>query len=171
MPAPTPTPSKTRSWLFAPGDSPRKMENAAGGAADIVILDLEDAVATANKPEARRMIAEFLRANEQDRARLWGRVNPLDGDWTAEDLDAAIAGCERVRDHVASLRRQLRLREELEILRRDNDRLKRIKKAEELQLPQSPAASPRKKRKVASKVTGAASGGDVEMSEAPSPGT
>ena len=73
---------------------------------------------------------------------------------TAEELDAAIAGCERVRDHVASLRRQLRLREELEILRRDNDRLKRIKK-----------------RKVTSEVTGAASGGDVEMSEAPSPGT
>ena len=40
MPAPTPTPAKTRSWLFAPGDSARKMEKAAGGPADIVILDL-----------------------------------------------------------------------------------------------------------------------------------
>ncbi len=90
MPAPTPTPAKTRSWLFAPGDSARKMEKAAGGPADIVILDLEDAVATANKPEARRMVAEFLRANEQDRARLWVRINPLDGDWTREDLDAVM---------------------------------------------------------------------------------
>ena len=90
-----------------------------------------------------------------------------------------IAGCERVRDHVASLRRQLRLREELEILRQDNDRLKRIREAkiEELreELEQLRRDNDRlkrtKKRKVTSEVTGAASGGDVEMSEAPSPGT
>ena len=31
-----------RSWLFAPGDSERKMEKAAAGPADIVILDLEE---------------------------------------------------------------------------------------------------------------------------------
>lgn len=34
-----------RSWLFAPGDSERKMEKATAGGADIVIFDLEDAVA------------------------------------------------------------------------------------------------------------------------------
>lgn len=39
-----------RSWLFAPGDSERKMEKAAAGAADIVLFDLEDAVAEAEKP-------------------------------------------------------------------------------------------------------------------------
>ena len=82
--------SKMRSWLFAPGDSARKMEKAAGGTADIVILDLEDAVAIPNKPEARRMVADFLAANDQDRARLWVRVNPLDGEWTTEDLDAVM---------------------------------------------------------------------------------
>ena len=97
---------------------------------------------------------------------------------TAEDLDAAIAGCERVRDHVASLRRQLRLREELEILRRDNDRLKRIREAkieelrEELeQLRRDNDRLKRTKKRKTSNVTGAVSGGDVEMSEAPSPGT
>ena len=42
-----------RSWLFAPGDSERKMEKATAGAADIVIFDLEDAVAEGEKPKAR----------------------------------------------------------------------------------------------------------------------
>lgn len=87
---PVQTLPKMRSWLFAPGDSARKMEKAAAGPADIVILDLEDAVAISNKPEARRMVAAFLRDNAGDAARLWVRVNPLDGDWTAEDLDAIV---------------------------------------------------------------------------------
>lgn len=39
-----------RSWLFAPGDSERKMEKAAAGAADIVLLDLEDAVTEEGNP-------------------------------------------------------------------------------------------------------------------------
>ena len=85
-----PASSKMRSWLFAPGDSARKMEKACAGAADIVILDLEDAVAMPNKPEARRMVADFLAANGADRDRLWVRVNPLDGEWTGEDLDAVM---------------------------------------------------------------------------------
>jgi len=42
-----------RLLLFAPGDSERKMEKATAGAADIVILDLEDAVAEATKPSRR----------------------------------------------------------------------------------------------------------------------
>ncbi len=59
-----------RSWLFAPGDSERKMEKATAGTADIVILDLEDAVAEAEKPRARSMVATFLAANAKHRARL-----------------------------------------------------------------------------------------------------
>ena len=38
-----------RSSLFAPGDSERKMLKAAEGAADIVLVDLEDAVAEDGK--------------------------------------------------------------------------------------------------------------------------
>lgn len=83
-------PPKMRSWLFAPGDSARKMEKALAGPADIVILDLEDAVAIPQKPEARRMVAEFLAQNAEHRARIWVRVNPLDGEWTAADLDAVM---------------------------------------------------------------------------------
>lgn len=80
---------RMRSWLFAPGDSDKKMAKAAGGAADIVILDLEDAVAEPNKPAARAMVAAFLGGcGDAERARLWVRVNPLDGPHTATDLNA-----------------------------------------------------------------------------------
>ena len=80
---------RMRSWLFAPGDSDKKMAKAAEGEADIVIFDLEDAVIESGKPAARAAIAEFLGSkNEQERARLWVRVNPLDGEWTADDLAA-----------------------------------------------------------------------------------
>ncbi len=80
-----------RSWLFAPGDSERKMEKAAAGPADVVILDLEDAVAEESKPRAREMISAFLREqSEEARQRLWVRVNPLDGPHTLADLAAVM---------------------------------------------------------------------------------
>lgn len=80
-----------RSWLFAPGDSERKMEKAAAGAADIVVLDLEDAVAESGKPKSRTMISDFLAARpKEDRRRLWVRINPLDGPHALADLAAVV---------------------------------------------------------------------------------
>jgi citrate lyase subunit beta/citryl-CoA lyase len=80
-----------RSWLFAPGDSEKKTAKAAAGPADVVILDLEDAVAEEAKPTARRMVADFLAAQpDADRARLWVRINPLDGSHALADLAAVI---------------------------------------------------------------------------------
>jgi citrate lyase subunit beta/citryl-CoA lyase len=81
-------PLTMRSWLFAPGDSDRKMTKAVASAADVVLLDLEDAVTPGNKPVARTMIHDFLQANAADRARIWVRVNPLDGPHTLTDLAA-----------------------------------------------------------------------------------
>ncbi|SMQ74080.1 citrate lyase subunit beta / citryl-CoA lyase [Altererythrobacter xiamenensis] len=81
---------KMRSWLFAPGDSEKKMAKAADGCADIVIFDLEDAVAPEKKAEARGLIHDFLGRYSGDRARLWVRVNPLDGPYTLEDLAAVM---------------------------------------------------------------------------------
>jgi citrate lyase subunit beta/citryl-CoA lyase len=81
-------PLKMRSWLFAPGDSERKMTKAVEGTADIVLLDLEDAVAIENKPLARRTVHDFLKANKAQRGRIWVRVNPLDGPYTLTDLAA-----------------------------------------------------------------------------------
>lgn len=79
-----------RSWLFAPGDSERKMDKAAAGAADIVIFDLEDAVVEAEKPKARSSVAAFLKANAQHRSRLWVRINPLQGPHALADLAAVM---------------------------------------------------------------------------------
>jgi citrate lyase subunit beta/citryl-CoA lyase len=78
-----------RSLLFVPGDRPDRMEKALHAGADGLILDLEDAVAPAAKPEARRAVAQFLDANPT--RRLWVRINPLDGMEAEKDL-AAILG-------------------------------------------------------------------------------
>ena len=77
-----------RSWLFAPGDSEKKMAKAAASSADIVLFDLEDAVATENKPLARQLVHAMLAEHGSIRQRLWVRVNPLDGAWTLDDLAA-----------------------------------------------------------------------------------
>ena len=81
-----------RSWLFAPGDSTRKMEKATAGPADVVIFDLEDAVAETEKPRARTSIATFLASQPADRSRLWVRINPLQGPDALADLAAVMPG-------------------------------------------------------------------------------
>jgi citrate lyase subunit beta/citryl-CoA lyase len=78
-----------RSWLFAPGDSDKKMGKAIASAADIALLDLEDSVSPENKPAARAMVAEQIAA-AQERARLWVRINPLTTADCIADLAAII---------------------------------------------------------------------------------
>lgn len=86
----THTPATARSWLFAPGDSEKKMTKAMEGEADIVLIDLEDAVAPDAKAAARPMVHDFIKANPQQRARLWVRINPFDGPHTLADLAAVM---------------------------------------------------------------------------------
>ncbi len=74
--ADTPALPRMRSWLFAPGDSEKKMGKAIASPADIALLDLEDSVSPENKPAARLMVAEQIAANA-NRARLWVRINPV----------------------------------------------------------------------------------------------
>jgi len=81
-------PVSARSWLFAPGDSERKMTKAMEGEADIVLIDLEDAVAPDNKANARPMVHDFIKAHPEQRHRLWVRINPFDGPYTLADLAA-----------------------------------------------------------------------------------
>lgn len=80
-----------RSWLFAPGDSERKMEKATASPADAVLFDLEDAVAPEAKPKARAMVSAFLQAQTEDRSRLWVRINPLQGPYALSDLAAVVS--------------------------------------------------------------------------------
>jgi citrate lyase subunit beta / citryl-CoA lyase len=79
---------RLRSLLFVPGDRPDRMEKALKCGADALILDLEDAVAASARPEARRTVAAFLSANNP--ARLWVRINPLDGAEADKDLQAVL---------------------------------------------------------------------------------
>ena len=79
-----------RSWLFAPGDSERKMEKATAGAADVAIFDLEDAVMVSEKPKSRAMVAAFLKGNAKHRERLWVRINPIQGPFARDDLAAVM---------------------------------------------------------------------------------
>src|ERR671914_807895 len=56
-----------RSFLFVPGDSQRKFENAKKTAADALILDLEDSITPDEKIAARRTVREMLDARRPRR--------------------------------------------------------------------------------------------------------
>ena len=56
-----------RTALFAPGSKDRVMAKALESGADAVILDLEDSVAIAAKPEARKLVAALIEARSCER--------------------------------------------------------------------------------------------------------
>lgn len=78
-----------RSFLFVPGDSARKFERAREGAADALILDLEDSVAQTQKDAAREITRGMLAA-ERNTQSLFVRVNALDSGRTLGDLAAVM---------------------------------------------------------------------------------
>ena len=81
-----------RSELSTPGTSEKMIVKAAASTADLVFLDLEDAVAPAEKEKARQPIVAAL--NELD----WGkktravRINGTHTHWCADDLTAVVEG-------------------------------------------------------------------------------
>ncbi|HVC56121.1 MAG TPA: CoA ester lyase [Stellaceae bacterium] len=77
-----------RSFLFAPGNHARRVEKALSLDADAVILDLEDAVATAEKPATRALVAAALQRTR--RGRLYVRVNAVDSEFCYGDLVAVV---------------------------------------------------------------------------------
>lgn len=74
-----------RTFLFTPGDRPDRFGKAAASAADVVVLDLEDAVSPARKPEAREHIRAWLR----DGNTAVVRINAAGTPW--HDSDVAMA--------------------------------------------------------------------------------
>ncbi|MEU8400083.1 CoA ester lyase [Nonomuraea sp. NPDC048892] len=62
------------TWLYVPGDRPERFDKAVASGADVVIIDLEDAVAPAKKDEARRNAVAYLRAQHGRPAR-WPRLH------------------------------------------------------------------------------------------------
>src|SRR5690348_3864192 len=81
-----------RSFLFVPADSERKLAKGLESGADALILDLEDSVAAANRPTARRLAREFLEAYGPDRLLRYVRINPLASGLALDDLAATVAG-------------------------------------------------------------------------------
>lgn len=78
-----------RSVLYMPGSNARAIEKARTLSADGVILDLEDAVAPDAKADARRQVAEAVKAGGFGTREVFIRVNGIDTPWHAEDLSAA----------------------------------------------------------------------------------
>lgn len=81
---------RMRSLLFVPGDSERKFAKACESGADVLILDLEDAVAPAQKPAARERVAGLL---DRQASRQWAffvRINALDTGLALDDLTAVV---------------------------------------------------------------------------------
>lgn len=81
---------RLRSLLFVPGDSERKFAKACEAGADVLILDLEDAVAPAQKDMARGQVADWLDRAGEVAPLLFIRVNPLDTGLTGRDLAAVV---------------------------------------------------------------------------------
>ena len=80
-----------RSVLFLPASNPKAVIKARELAADVVILDLEDAVAPEAKQAARAAAVAAVTEGGWGRRELVIRVNGLDGPWGADDLAAVAA--------------------------------------------------------------------------------
>ncbi|MEO7386641.1 MAG: CoA ester lyase [Gammaproteobacteria bacterium] len=82
-----------RSALYVPGSNPRALQKSAALAADVLILDLEDAVLPAAKAAARAAVVAAVVvavAGRRDGSReIVIRVNGLDTEWGPADLRAA----------------------------------------------------------------------------------
>jgi citrate lyase subunit beta/citryl-CoA lyase len=81
--------SARRSALYMPGANARALEKARDLPADVLIMDLEDAVAPDAKPAARDQVMAALAAGGYGRRELVVRVNGPETPWGADDLAAA----------------------------------------------------------------------------------
>ncbi len=76
-----------RTYLFVPGTRVERFGKALASGADAVILDLEDAVASEAKGEARATVCAWIKAAAPaDRSRIVVRLNDAGSEWFADDL-------------------------------------------------------------------------------------
>ncbi|KAA1248715.1 CoA ester lyase [Mycobacterium simiae] len=80
-------PVLARSWLLVNGTHADRFEAAARSRADIVVLDIEDAVAPKDKAAARDNVMRWLGNGNDD----WVRINGFGTPWWADDI-ATLAG-------------------------------------------------------------------------------
>ncbi|NGO73664.1 aldolase/citrate lyase family protein, partial [Streptomyces boncukensis] len=76
------------TWLYAPGDRPQVVAKALHSGADVVLVDLEDAVAPERKAYARAATAELLADPSPGPVPVHVRVNALDGPLAEDDVRA-----------------------------------------------------------------------------------
>ena len=79
----------TRSWLFTPASRPDRFAKAAEVGADVLIIDLEDAVAPDDKASARTIALNYLSQPTTAIQRAL-RINGLDTQAGVADLDALL---------------------------------------------------------------------------------
>jgi citrate lyase subunit beta/citryl-CoA lyase len=77
---------RQRSYLFVPGDRPERYAKALASGADMVVVDLEDAVAPSAKDAARAALAHWL-STDRSNSEIMVRVNGADTPWFHADLD------------------------------------------------------------------------------------
>ena len=82
-----------RSELAVPGSNKRMLEKAPDSGADIVFLDLEDAVAPDDKEQARANIIEALKTYDWSKCAVSIRMNGLDTHYAYRDLVDIVETC------------------------------------------------------------------------------
>ncbi len=87
----TPSSNPRRCLLFVPGSRPERYAKAVATGADQVCIDLEDAVAPADKDGARASIFAFLAGKPESHGEIGLRINPLSTAQGRADLDALAA--------------------------------------------------------------------------------
>lgn len=90
------TPRLTRSELAVPGVNPALFDKAAKSAADVVFLDLEDAVAPDDKPQARKNVVAALNDVDWGRKIMAVRINGLDTHYMYRDVIDLVEQCPRL---------------------------------------------------------------------------
>lgn len=80
-----------RALLYMPGDDMRKIQKAVGLGVDCICMDIEDAVASNRKPEARSTIIEALQTLDFGQAERLVRINPVGSGLVKEDLRAVLS--------------------------------------------------------------------------------
>lgn len=82
-----------RSELAVPGSNKRMLEKAPESGADVVFLDLEDAVAPDDKEQARTNIIEALNTYDWSKCAVSIRINGLDTHYAYRDLVEVAEAC------------------------------------------------------------------------------
>ena len=85
-----------RSELAVPGSNPGMFEKAAKSAADIVFLDVEDAVAPDDKAQARKNIIQGLNDIDWGNKTTMVRINGLDTHYMYRDVVDIVEACPRL---------------------------------------------------------------------------